>query len=155
MTSFVLEREQWIPRPLDEVFAFFSDANNLGSITPPWLGFRILMPEPIEMRSGAKIAYMLRWHAIPVRWLTEITRWEPPTGFDDVQLKGPYSLWHHTHSFEPVDDGTLITDTVRYALPLGFLGRLAHACVVKAELNTIFDFRARTVSELLGASVHR
>jgi ligand-binding SRPBCC domain-containing protein len=155
LKSFVLKREQWIPRPLDDVFAFFSDANNLGTITPPWLGFRILMPDQIEMQSGAEIAYMLRWHGLPVRWLTEITRWEPPTGFDDVQLEGPYSLWHHTHSFQPLDGGTLIRDTVHYALPLGFLGRLAHAFVVKAELNTIFDYRARVVSELLGASVHR
>jgi len=74
MTSFVLQREQWIPRPLDDVFAFFSDAKNLGEITPPWLGFRILIPEPIVMRSGAKIVYMLRWHGFPVHWVTEITR---------------------------------------------------------------------------------
>jgi len=154
MTSFVLKREQWIPRPLDDVFAFFSDAKNLGLITPSWLGFQILMPEPIEMRSGAKIVYMLRWHRLPVRWVTEITRWEPPTGFDDVQLKGPYSLWHHTHSFQAVDAETLMKDTVRYALPLGFLGRLAHAWVVKAEVNAIFDYRARKVSELLGDSGH-
>ena len=153
MTSLVLQREQWIPRPLDDVFAFFSDAKNLAVITPPWLGFRILNPEPIVMRSGAKIVYMLRWHGFPVRWVTEITRWDPPTGFDDVQLKGPYSLWHHSHSFQPIDGGTLIGDTVRYALPLGLLGRLAHACVVKAELNTIFDYRAKQVSELLGAPV--
>jgi ligand-binding SRPBCC domain-containing protein len=151
--SLVLQREQWIPRPLDDVFAFFSDAKNLGAITPPWLGFRILIPEPIVMRSGAKIVYMLRWHGFPVRWVTEITRWDPPTGFDDVQLKGPYSLWHHNHSFQPIDGGTLICDTVRYALPFGLLGRLAHACVVKAELDAIFDYRARKVSELLGAPV--
>ena len=153
MTSLVLQREQWIPRPLDDVFAFFSDANNLAVITPPWLGFLILNPEPIVMRSGAKIVYMLRWHGFPVRWVTEITRWDPPTGFDDVQLKGPYSLWHHSHSFQPFDGGTLIGDTVRYALPFGLLGRLAHACVVKAELNTIFDYRAKQVSELLGSPV--
>jgi ligand-binding SRPBCC domain-containing protein len=153
MTSLVLQREQWIPRPLDDVFAFFSDAKNLGAITPPWLGFRILTPEPIVMRSGAKIGYMLRWHGFPVRWVTEITRWDPLTGFDDVQLNGPYSLWHHNHSFQPIDGGTLIGDTVRYALPFGLLGRLAHACVVKAELNTIFDYRAKKVSELLAAPV--
>ncbi len=152
MTSFVLQREQWIPRPLDDVFAFFSDAKNLGAITPPWLGFRIPIPEPIVMRSGAKIVYMLRWHGFPVRWVTEITRWDPPTGFDDVQLKGPYSFWHHSHSFQPINGGTLIGDTVRYALPFGLLGRLAHAWVVKAELNTIFDYRAKKVSELLGAA---
>ena len=91
MRTFVLEREQWIPRPLDDVFAFFSDAKNLEAITPSWLGFRILTPEPIVMRPGAKIVYMLRWHGFPVRWVTEIRNWDPPTGFVDVQLKGPYS----------------------------------------------------------------
>jgi ligand-binding SRPBCC domain-containing protein len=151
MTSLVLQRQQWIPRSLDDVFAFFADAKNLGAITPPWLGFRILNPEPIVMRSGAEIDYMLRWHEFPVRWVTEITRWDPPTGFDDVQLKGPYRLWHHSHGFQPTVGGTLIVDTVRYALPFGLLGRLAHTCVVKAELNAIFDYRAKKVSELLGA----
>ncbi len=153
MKSLVLQREQWIPRALDDVFAFFSDAKNLGAITPPWLGFRILSPEPIVMRPGAKIDYMLRWHGFPVRWVTEITCWDPPTDFDDVQLKGPYSLWQHSHSFQSIDGGTLIGDTVRYALPFGLLGRLAHACVVKAELNAIFDYRAKKVSEILGAPV--
>ncbi len=153
MTSLVLHREQWIPRPLDQVFAFFSDAKNLGAITPAWLGFRILSPEPIVMRSGAQIVYTLRLHGFPVRWVTEISRWDPPNGFDDVQLKGPYSFWHHNHSFEPIDGGTLMGDTVRYALPFGLVGRLAHACVVKAELNRIFDYRAKKVYELLAAPV--
>jgi ligand-binding SRPBCC domain-containing protein len=151
--SFVLQRQQWIPRPLHDVFRFFSNAKNLGAITPSWLGFRILIPEPIVMRSGAKIVYMLSWHGFPVRWVSEISQWDPPIGFVDVQLEGPYSLWHHTHSFRPVDGGTLIGDTVCYALRFGLLGRLAHACVVKAELNTIFDYRAKRVSELLGAPV--
>jgi ligand-binding SRPBCC domain-containing protein len=72
---------------------------------------------------------------------------------EDEPVKGPYSLWHHSHSFQPIDGGTLIRDSVRYALPFGLLGRLAHACVVKAELNAIFDYRAKKVSELLEAPV--
>jgi ligand-binding SRPBCC domain-containing protein len=151
--SFRLKREQWIPRSSEEVYAFFANAKNLEAITPSWLGFRILSAEPIVMRKGAQLVYRLRWHWFPMRWVTEITRWDPPTGFVDVQVKGPYSLWHHTHSFQPVDGGTLIGDTVRYALPFGLLGRLAHACVLKAELNAIFDYRARKVCELLGAPV--
>jgi ligand-binding SRPBCC domain-containing protein len=149
--SFRLQREQWIPRSIEEVFAFFADAKNLEAITPSWLGFRILLPEPIAMRAGAHIVYRLCWHRFPMRWVTEIRSWDPPTGFIDVQLRGPYRHWHHTHSFQPVDGGTLMRDVVQYALPFGCLGWLAHAWVVKADLNAIFDYRATTVSELLGA----
>jgi ligand-binding SRPBCC domain-containing protein len=150
MASYVLQREQWIPRPIEHVFDFFADARNLEAITPPWLDFRILTPEPIRMGSGTLIRYRLRWHGLPLRWLTEIQRWNPPTEFIDVQLQGPYRLWHHMHHFRPADGGTLMQDVVRYALPLGPLGRLAHAWRVQSDLEAIFDFRASKVSELLG-----
>jgi ligand-binding SRPBCC domain-containing protein len=148
---YLLQREQWISRPIEDVFAFFSDAGNLEAITPNWLGFQILTPRPIVMRPGALIAYRLRWHGLALRWLTEIQRWNPPTEFVDVQVHGPYRLWHHTHSFEPRDGRTLIRDVVRYELPFGLLGRPVHAWVVKSNLEAIFTYRARRVTEILGS----
>lgn len=148
--AYVLQREQLIPRPIEDVFEFFADAGNLETITPPWLDFRIVTPRPIAMTAGTLIEYRLKWHKMPLRWLTEIRRWNPPTDFMDVQLRGPYRLWEHTHTFEAVEGGTRMHDVVRYALPLGPLGRLAHAWFVKADLEAIFDYRARQVAELLG-----
>ncbi len=135
---------------MQDVFAFFADARNLEAITPPWLGFQILSPEPIAMDPGTRIEYQLHWHRFPIRWVTEIRSWDPPTSFMDVQLRGPYRLWEHTHCFQAVDGGTRMCDVVRYALPFGLLGRMAHAWVVKADLEAIFDYRASKVSELLG-----
>ncbi len=152
MVPYSLQREQWVPRPVEEVFAFFSDAGNLAKITPPWLGFQMLSPAPIDMRAGTRITYRISWHGLPLRWLTEISSWDPPREFVDVQLRGPYRLWHHTHRFEARDGGTLIRDEVRYALPLGLLGRLAHAWLVKSNLNAIFGYRTQKVSELLGGA---
>jgi ligand-binding SRPBCC domain-containing protein len=146
----ILRREHWVRRPIEDVFAFFSEARNLGAITPPWLGFRIVSPGPIVMRPGTRIPYQLRLHGLPLRWVTEIQIWEPPHEFVDVQLRGPYRSWHHTHRFEPVDGGTLVRDTVRYALPFGPLGRLAHAWIVKSDLEAIFDYRALRMTEVLG-----
>jgi ligand-binding SRPBCC domain-containing protein len=151
VVPYVLHREQWIARPIEAVFAFFADARNLEAITPAWLGFRILTPEPITMRSGSRIQYRLFWHGLPMRWLTEIESWNPPSEFVDVQLKGPYRCWRHTHRFESIDGGTLMRDEVRYAIPFGFLGQLAHGWLVKAELNSLFDYRAAMISNLLGA----
>jgi ligand-binding SRPBCC domain-containing protein len=148
---YILRREQWIPRPIEDVFAFFADARNLEEITPAWLGFRILSPQPIVMRRGARIQYRLRWHGVALRWLTEIQSWNPPHEFVDVQAQGPYRLWHHTHSFEAMDGRTLMRDVVRYILPLGRLGRLAHSWRVQADLEAIFDYRALQVSEILGS----
>lgn len=135
---------------MEDVFAFFADARNLEAITPPWLGFQILSPKPIAMAPGTLIEYQLRWRRFPIRWVTEIRIWDPPTSFMDGQLRGPYRLWEHTHRFQAVDGGTCMRDVVRYALPLRFIGRMAHACVVKADLEGIFDYRARKVSALLG-----
>ena len=105
---FVLRREQRLPGTPGEIFPFFADAGNLEAITPPWLGFRVVTPRPIEMREGALIEYRLRLHALPISWLTRIEEWETdPTHprFVDVQLSGPYRLWHHTHEFRPHPDG--------------------------------------------------
>jgi ligand-binding SRPBCC domain-containing protein len=150
MTPFVLERAQRVALPPDQVFAFYADARNLEAITPPWLRFRVLTPGAIAMREGALIEYRLRLHGIPLRWRTRIAVWEPPLRFVDVQVRGPYALWEHTHSFIAVADGVEIRDRVRYALPLGVLGRLAHALLVRRDLERIFDFRMRAVARLLG-----
>jgi len=143
----VLEREQRLPAPPSAVFPFFADARNLEAITPPLLRFRVVTPDPIVMRVGTLIQYRLRLRGIPVNWLTTIQEWEPPHRFVDVQLRGPYALWHHTHDLEPLgDDRTLMRDTVRYAIGFGALGELAHRLVVARDLEAIFTFRHDAVA---------
>jgi len=137
----VLRREQRLPGPPGAVFPFFADAGNLEAITPGWLAFRIVTPRPIEMHVGALIEYRLRLHGVPVSWLTRIEEWEPGVRFVDAQLRGPYALWHHTHEFEADGDGTIVRDTVRYALPFGVFGGLAHLAFVRRDLEKIFDYR--------------
>jgi ligand-binding SRPBCC domain-containing protein len=139
----------WLPKPLPAVFDFFSRADNLERITPPWMGFRILTPGPIEMKEGATIAYALRVRTLPLKWLTQIERWNPPFEFVEVQVKGPYKLWRHTHRFSQVDGGTSIVDSVEYELPCGMLGRLVHRFYVCKDLAKIFDYRAQRVRALL------
>jgi len=132
-------------------FGFFADAFNLEAITPPWLRFRIVTPGPKRMGPGTLIEYRLSLHRIPIRWLTRIELWEPGVRFVDVQVRGPYRSWQHIHAFEARDDGTLVRDTVRYAVPLGPLGRLADAAFVRRDLERIFDFRQAEVARRLGA----
>src|SRR5579875_3215737 len=95
-----LERTLFIPRPRAEVFPFFAEAANLEQITPPFLRFRILTPAPVAMHAGTLIDYQLHLYGIPFRWKTRIEAFEPPEYFIDVQLSGPYKLWHHRHDFE-------------------------------------------------------
>ena len=145
MKEYTLHAEQLLPRPRDEVFSFFADARNLEALTPPWLKFAVLTPAPIEMRPGALIDYGIRVHGLPIRWRTEITEWNPPHRFVDLQLRGPYSLWHHTHTFEERAGGTLCLDDVRYR-PRG--GALINWLFVRRDIKRIFDFRQERLRAL-------
>ena len=151
MRLHLLKRTQRLSRPPEEVFSFFADALNLERITPPWLGFTVVTPEPIEMCAGRLIDYRLKLHGVALSWHTEIAIWDPPRCFVDVQLSGPYRVWHHTHTFEPDGDGTTMRDIVRYGLPLGPLGELARLLVVRRDLERIFEFRQKEVVRLLDA----
>jgi ligand-binding SRPBCC domain-containing protein len=153
MTSvYLLDRRQRVEIPIAEAFAFYGDARNLELITPPWLGFEVTTPAPIEMGFGTLIEYRLRLHRVPVRWRTRITAWEPPHRFVDAQIKGPYSLWEHTHTFEEDGPGaTIIEDRVRYSIPFGSLGDLANRLLVRRDLRQIFDYRRDAVEREMGA----
>jgi ligand-binding SRPBCC domain-containing protein len=141
-----LERSQWVPRPRAEVFAFFSEAENLERITPAFLRFRILTPRPIRIAPGALIDYRLRLHGVPLRWRTRIETFEPGVAFTDVQLSGPYKRWHHRHEFADEAGGTRMRDIVDYELPFGPLGALAHALFVRRSVERIFDYRQQVVA---------
>lgn len=149
MRAHLLERDQSVPLGVEEAFSFYGDPANLERITPPWLRFRVLDPRPASLSAGARLEYSLVLHRFPVRWITEIRSWEPPHRFVDFQVKGPYALWEHTHTFEPVDGGTLIADQVRYAIPYGPLGALAHVAFVRRDLRRIFDYRRDAVATSL------
>lgn len=140
MRESILERRTWVPHPISEVFPFFAAAENLAKLTPPELGFRIRSELPILMRPGALIDYTIRLYGLPFRWRTEITRWDPPHSFVDIQLRGPYAKWEHTHTFLEERGGTTVTDRVVYALPLGVVGWIAQP-VVGRQLKRIFEYR--------------
>jgi ligand-binding SRPBCC domain-containing protein len=148
----ILERHQTVPLSRTDVFAFFSDPRNLEAITPEFLRFRILPPVPPTLDVGSRIDYRLSLFGVPFRWRTRIAAWHPGERFVDVQERGPYALWHHTHTFREVDGGTQVSDRVEYALPLGVLGAAAHPLMVRRTLARIFDHRRERVAALLGGA---
>ncbi len=145
------QSEQLVPRPLPEVFAFFSEAENLQEITPKWLHFQVLDVTPKPIQQDTMIRYRLRLHGLPLRWTSRITDWNPPHSFTDVQVSGPYTLWEHHHKFiAEGENETRIVDDVQYALPLGPLGKLAHWIKVRTDVEEIFAFRKRSIQQRFG-----
>lgn len=145
-----LVRRLEIARPIDEVFAFFADAGNLGRITPPWLHFEILSELPLDMRAGTLIDYRLRLRGVPIRWRSQITAWEPPHRFVDEQRRGPYRSWVHEHRFAPTATGTLVEDEVVYDVPGG---ALVNRWLVRPDLERIFDYRHEHLILIFGEPV--
>ena len=143
---FTVQDELWLPRSIQDVFAFFADAHRLEQITPTWLHFQVQTPAPVPMFPGAMIDYRLQLHGIPMRWRSEISEWEPPVRFVDRQVIGPYRHWNHQHTFEEKDGGTLVRDHVDYAVPGG---RLVNWLFVAPDLHRIFAFRRQRLRELL------
>jgi ligand-binding SRPBCC domain-containing protein len=150
MRIFELARSQVVPRSREDVFAFFSNAENLEALTPPWLRFRVLSPRPIHMHKGRRIDYALRLHGVTIGWTSEITAWEPPLLFVDEQVRGPYRLWVHEHRFEAVPYGTRVIDRVRYAVPGG---RPVNGLLVAPDLDRVFRFRRDQLERIFGAAL--
>lgn len=142
-----LETAQFLRVPREEVFALFSDAFQLETLTPRVLHFSVLTPPPIEMRVGTLIEYRLRIHGVPLRWQSRISVWEPPLRFVDEQLRGPYRHWYHEHRFETRPEGTWCRDIVDYATPGGWL---VDRLLVRRDLIKIFTFRQAKLRELFG-----
>lgn len=137
--------------PLAEVFDFFSDAKNLEELTPGFLRFRIRSVSTPQIAAGTLIRYRLSLNGIPFGWTTEIRTWNPPYGFTDIQLSGPFALWHHTHRFRAHNGGTQISDVVRYKVPLGFIGRIIESLKVRSDVNKIFQYRRERINQLFPA----
>jgi ligand-binding SRPBCC domain-containing protein len=144
-----LELRQYLDHALDEVFDFFAEARNLERITPAWLRFEVLTPEPVEMAVGAVVDYRLTLHGVPLGWTSQIEVWEPGRQFVDRAIRGPFGLWHHRHRFAASGDGTIVADEVHYALPFGMVGELAHPLFVARDLDRIFVHRHEAVARIL------
>jgi ligand-binding SRPBCC domain-containing protein len=137
-----------VQRPISKVFPFFENARNLARITPDWLKFTVLTPDPLVMRVGLEIEYKIRLLGVPMDWKSVIAEYEPPFRFVDEQVKGPYRYWHHSHEFRPEGSGTGVIDSVDYALALDPLSRIAHALMVRHQLNAIFRYRQEALSKI-------
>jgi ligand-binding SRPBCC domain-containing protein len=151
MGFFYLKKEQLLPVDLSTAWAFFSSPNNLALITPPEMDFKPITTfnEGQEIYTGMLIDYTLKpLFGIPLHWQTEIKQVQKPYSFKDIQLKGPYRCWEHTHTFAETDKGVLMKDEVKYQLPFGPLGTLVHALVVKKKLEALFNYRKAAIERI-------
>lgn len=147
MKLFHVSWEHDLDAPLEAVFAFFSDPANLSKLTPPAMGMRLLTPPPWTMGRGSVFDYHVSIAGWPVRWTAYIAEFEPPLRFVDLQLKGPYAYWHHTHTFEGRGRRTAIGDRIVYAMPFGPLGRAAHRLFARHQIESLFAYRREVLEQ--------
>tara|TARA_Y100001970_G_C13808702_1_gene638856 strand:- start:81 stop:539 length:459 start_codon:yes stop_codon:yes gene_type:complete len=148
MKLYSLHFKQTINRPIEEVFDFFSKPENLSRITPKKLNFKILTPTPIKMMKGQIIDYTIRLIGFQIHWRTLITDYNPPYSFIDQQIKGPYTIWHHKHTFKKIANGVEIYDNITYSIPFGIIGRILHYVWIQKDLENIFRYRKKVINEI-------
>ncbi len=148
MKVHILKRDMFLRKPLADVFEFFQQPGNLEQITPAFLAFKIVTPQPIVMKKDQRIDYTIRVLGFRMAWTSLISEYDPPYRFVDEQVTGPYRLWRHEHTFKEIEEGTMIGDRVEYALALGAAGELAHRFFVKKDLERIFDFREQAIRKI-------
>ena len=148
MRIYNLRCELIVNRPISEVFPFFENARNLAKVTPDWLQFTVITPEPLIMRPGLEIEYKIRLFGIPMGWKSVITEYQPPVHFVDEQVQGPYKYWHHSHEFRAEGNSTRVIDSVDYALSFDPLSRIAQALMVRHQLSAIFNYRQTALSRI-------
>ena len=146
--EYTLEKHQFITKSKKEVFDFFKTPENLEKITPKNLNFVIHTPSPISMNEGTLIEYQIKLFKIPIYWRTLINEYNPPNSFKDIQLNGPYELWEHSHLFKECKNGTMMIDQIKYSLPYGIIGQLAHFIWVERELKNIFNYRYKIIENI-------
>ena len=152
MTVHVLNRKQLVPGTVGDVFEFYENPLNLERITPPWLSFRVVSSTDTRVQLGTRISYRLYWQIFPLSWDSKISAYQQDVCFADKMTRGPYRSWCHHHLFRSVEGSIEMTDTVHYSLPLGPIGNLVHALIIRQQLESIFDYRKQAIEELFGAS---
>jgi len=151
---YTLRRQTFLPIEIGEAWDFFCNPRNLGVITPAEMDFRILNELPDEIYGGLIIQYTLRpLFGIKAGWVTEITQINKPFYFTDVQLSGPYAIWHHQHHFSSRNGGTEMEDIVNYKLPFGPIGRIAHWLFLRKKVEEIFDYRAEVLKKKFSINI--
>ena len=148
-----LNRIQQLHCDLVTAWEFFSSPHNLSRITPKEMQFKVLSDLPDQsMYEGMIIDYKISpLLGISMRWQTRITQVAEGKSFTDSQQIGPYKLWNHFHEFIPNKNGVLMKDTVKYELPLGPLGDIAHSFMVQKKINHIFDYRYQVLEKLFNS----
>lgn len=147
--------EQFLPIDIQQAWSFFSSAENLAIITPPEMAFKIITaPDNREIYEGMLIDYKVKpLFGIPLHWQTEIFKVNKPTMFADRQLKGPYKLWEHTHTFIEKDNGVWMKDEVKYQLPFGVIGKIVHQVLVRKKIENIFIYRAQVLKKIFPTKI--
>jgi ligand-binding SRPBCC domain-containing protein len=151
MKIYRIESKQNLSISKEKAWEFLSNPKNLKTITPEYMSFDILSGAERPMFAGQIIQYIVTpIFGIKTKWVSEITHVEKGEYFVDIQLFGPYALWHHKHFIKEIPGGVEMEDVIDYKVPMGILGQLVHPFLVKPKLNEIFEYRRKKLIELFG-----
>ncbi|MFT7619762.1 MAG: hypothetical protein ACI97A_003419 [Planctomycetota bacterium] len=110
-------------------------------LTPPWERMRIV-EEPAEIADGTRAVIAMKAGPLWTKWIAEHQDCRPGESFTDVQVKGPFAHWEHTHRFQGISaDSSELIDEIDYRLPFGPIGRIFGNPFVRRKLESTFRYR--------------
>lgn len=136
------------------LYDWHANAGALERLTPPWqrvtIAERHRGADHPRIGNGAIARLMVGLGPLNMPWVAEHFDHDPPHGFSDRQLSGPFGSWMHRHEFSNEGNGlSRLDDRIRYEAPAGFLGSVLLGGKLAADLDRLFWFRhERTRADL-------
>ena len=128
---------------VQRLFEYHANPGALNRLIPPWENIAIQQRSD-SLDVGSEVVLRNSLFGLPVTWRAVHTQLNPPEGFQDIQVSGPFKTWIHDHQFQGDGIGqSKLIDRIHFETKFGLLGTIGWP-IVRAKLQAMFAYRHRT-----------